>query len=115
MHLLHSSIDVAGYCAIAAFTYFHPQANAGTGQQDKNERNNKMAMATNTPALKGTHFGGITTLVEAAKTRFARYRLYRQTVSELSALSNRELADLGLSRAMIRGLARQAADDFAAR
>ncbi|WP_371811903.1 DUF1127 domain-containing protein [Ruegeria sp. R13_0] len=115
MHLLHSSIDVAGYCAFAAFAYFHPQADADTGQQGKNERNGKMAMATNTTALKGTHFGGITTMIEAAKTRFARYRLYRQTVAELSALSDRELADLGLSRAMIRGLARQAANDFTAR
>lgn len=73
-----------------------------------------MAMATHTAALKGMHVSGITTMIEAAKTRFARYRLYRQTVSELSALSNRELADLGLSRTMIRGLARQAADDFTA-
>ncbi len=74
-----------------------------------------MAVATNTSALKSAHIGSFGTFVEAAKTRFARYRLYRQTVHELSSLSNRELNDLGLSRAMIRGIARQAADDFTAR
>lgn len=35
----------------------------------------------------------------------ARYRLYRKTVSELSALSIRELEDLGLSRSSIRSAA----------
>lgn len=74
-----------------------------------------MAVATNTSALKGAAIGGLGTLIDATKTRIARYRLYRQTVRELSALSNRELADLGLSRAMIPGLARQAAEDFTAR
>ena len=40
-----------------------------------------------------------------AKARFARYRVYRTTLNELSALSNRELADLGMHRAQIRGVA----------
>lgn len=37
--------------------------------------------------------------------RFQQYRLYRQTVNELSNLNNRELADLGLSRSGIRATA----------
>ena len=37
--------------------------------------------------------------------RFARYRVYRTTVNELSTLSNKELADLGLSRSGIRSVA----------
>ena len=41
--------------------------------------------------------------------RFARYRTYRQTLSELASLSDRDLADLGLHRADIRGVARDAA------
>lgn len=41
--------------------------------------------------------------------RIARYRLYRQTVNELGALSNRELADLGLCRSQIRALAYEVA------
>ena len=40
----------------------------------------------------------------------ARRAVYRQTVRELSALSGRELADLGISRAEIRYLAQQAAE-----
>lgn len=41
--------------------------------------------------------------------KFARYRLYRQTVNELSALTGRELADLGLNRSEIKRVAYQAA------
>ncbi len=77
----------------------------------KNERMMKMAVASTQTALKGAPAFGVAALVETAKTRFARYRLYRQTVNELSALSNRELADLGLHRSMIRQLAQQAVGD----
>ena len=38
-------------------------------------------------------------------TAFAKYRLFHRTVSELSALSNRDLADLGLCRSEIRSIA----------
>jgi uncharacterized protein YjiS (DUF1127 family) len=41
--------------------------------------------------------------------RFAKYRLYRATVNELSILSERELNDLGLSTGDIATVARQAA------
>jgi len=75
----------------------------------------KMAVATNSTALKSNPANGLSALFEAARTRFARYRMYRQTVNELSALSNRELADLGLHRSMIRRLAMQAAEDHTAR
>jgi uncharacterized protein YjiS (DUF1127 family) len=37
----------------------------------------------------------------------ADYRLYRQTLDELAALSNRELADLGISRFSIREIAHE--------
>lgn len=39
----------------------------------------------------------------------ARYRVYRTTLTELSNLSERELADLGISRAEVRGIAYRAA------
>ncbi|WP_255435669.1 DUF1127 domain-containing protein [Paracoccus sp. S1E-3] len=39
----------------------------------------------------------------------ARRAVYRQTVSELSNLSNRELADLGIHRSMITRIATEAA------
>lgn len=41
--------------------------------------------------------------------RYGRYRVYRQTVAELSQLSDRELSDLGLSRAAIKGIAYETA------
>ncbi|MGI1661077.1 DUF1127 domain-containing protein [Palleronia sp. KMU-117] len=41
--------------------------------------------------------------------RVRRYRMYRQTLAELHTLTDRELADLGLSRSMVRSLAYQAA------
>lgn len=39
---------------------------------------------------------------------YRNWRLYRETVSELSRLSNRELADLGITRGDIRSVARRA-------
>lgn len=40
-----------------------------------------------------------------------RRAIYRQTFSELNALSNRELADLGLHRSMLRRIAWTAAQE----
>ena len=39
---------------------------------------------------------------------FRNWRQYRNTVSELSRLSNRELADLGINRGEIHAVARKA-------
>jgi len=39
---------------------------------------------------------------------FAQYRLQRRTMNELSALSNHELADLGIHRSNIRATAHAA-------
>ena len=48
-------------------------------------------------------------LVSRIKTdiaeRLARRAVYSRCIAELSALSNRELADLGLHRSMIRSIA----------
>lgn len=41
--------------------------------------------------------------------RVAKYRLYRATLNELDSLSDRELADLGIHRADIGGIASEAA------
>ena len=43
------------------------------------------------------------------RARLARRRVFRQTLAELSVLSDRELADLGLSRSELRRVAWQAA------
>lgn len=45
--------------------------------------------------------------IDAVRANLAQWRVYRRTVAELSALSDRDLADLGLHRSMIRDIARQ--------
>lgn len=61
---------------------------------------------------RATGFGLIERIAEfraAAAEAAAKRKVYRQTVNELSALSNRELADLGLSRSGIKAIAMEAA------
>lgn len=38
----------------------------------------------------------------------ADYRLYRSTIEELAQLTDRDLADLGIHRSMLRDIARRA-------
>jgi uncharacterized protein YjiS (DUF1127 family) len=47
-------------------------------------------------------------MFEVLKTRISNWKRYNRTVSELSALSNRDLSDLGISRTDIPRLAREA-------
>ena len=51
----------------------------------------------------------ITAFVKVAKDALERRRVYNQTLFELSGLSDRDLTDLGLARAMIADVARAAA------
>ncbi|NMD06997.1 MAG: DUF1127 domain-containing protein [Phyllobacteriaceae bacterium] len=48
-------------------------------------------------------------MFEVLKTRITAWKRYNRTVSELNALSNRELSDLGIARSDIQRVARQAA------
>ncbi|MBL9058844.1 MAG: DUF1127 domain-containing protein [Mangrovicoccus sp.] len=54
------------------------------------------------------------TLVERARSAFGHWRArraaFQQVIDELSVLNDRELGELGLSRADIPAIARQAAD-----
>ena len=45
-------------------------------------------------------------LLQRLATRYATYRRYRQTVFQLSGLSDRVLADIGIGRHQIREMAR---------
>lgn len=49
------------------------------------------------------------TVVGRLRATFARRRVYNRTYAELSALTTRELDDLGISRSMISRLAQEAA------
>ena len=47
-------------------------------------------------------------MFEQLKTRYTTWKRYNRTVAELSALSNRELDDLGFARGDIAEVARRA-------
>ncbi len=53
--------------------------------------------------------GSVARFFEAAAQRHATRRVYRTTLDELHALSNRELADLGLHRSELKRIAWEAA------
>ncbi|MCZ0962075.1 DUF1127 domain-containing protein [Paracoccus benzoatiresistens] len=53
--------------------------------------------------------GRLMAAIQRMQENRARRAIYRQTVRELNALTNRDLADLGINRTMIARLAREAA------
>lgn len=53
---------------------------------------------------KAGFIGGLT-------KRYARYKTYRRTLEELERLTDRELADMGVSRLTLRSIAYKAAYD----
>ena len=68
-----------------------------------------MATASQTRTLHDTSLG-LGGLRSALAARIAWYRAYRRTLDELSQLSDRDLADMGMHRSLIRDIARGAAD-----
>lgn len=53
--------------------------------------------------------GRFATTMNSLRVRMGRYRVYRRTLNELERLSDRDLADLGLTRSMIGSVAADAA------
>lgn len=49
-------------------------------------------------------------LVAVVEEKRARHAVYRQTLAELEAMSDRDLSDIGIARVSIRDIARQAAN-----
>ena len=68
-----------------------------------------MAYVNSSRATSIGVFDRVSALVASVKLALQRRATYQQTLYELSALSDRDLADLGLSRASIRTVAREAA------
>tara|TARA_Y100000815_G_scaffold252564_1_gene256897 strand:- start:299 stop:514 length:216 start_codon:yes stop_codon:yes gene_type:complete len=64
---------------------------------------------TNITASKSP-FSFFSRIADGLRAITARSRLYARTTRELSELSDRELADIGISRGEIRHVARQAAE-----
>ncbi len=61
-------------------------------------------------AQRATGFQGhLDAALQTLRLRYESYKSYRETVRELSALSGRELADLGILPSDIRRLARESA------
>lgn len=68
-----------------------------------------MAVASNITSVNTGAFDRMTAMYRGIGERFAQYKVYRQTFSELQDLSDRELSDLGLSRSGLKRLAIEAA------
>jgi uncharacterized protein YjiS (DUF1127 family) len=68
-----------------------------------------MAYATETRSFGASLVERAGTFRAAMTDRFAKYSLYRTTLNELQGLNDRDLADLGIARADIQDLAREAA------
>jgi uncharacterized protein YjiS (DUF1127 family) len=67
-----------------------------------------MAFMTETRSAAGLVSGWLGRFRATIADWYAGNRLYRRTLAELQALDDRELADLGITRADIPALARQA-------
>ncbi|WP_166416210.1 DUF1127 domain-containing protein [Cochlodiniinecator piscidefendens] len=67
-----------------------------------------MATVSTTRSFDAGIFDRATTAFTSATERFAQYRTFRKTVRELSELSGRELADLGIARSAIHSVAYEA-------
>lgn len=68
-----------------------------------------MAYSTTTSVPTSSLLSRIGSVFDAMATRYKQHRMYRETHDGLSALSNRDLADLGLSRSDIKRIAMEAA------
>ena len=67
-----------------------------------------MAYISNISTPKSTAATGLRRWYEIIVQNLADNRMYARTLRELDALSDRELADLGLSRSSLRDVARAA-------
>ena len=104
MHLLHSSI---AHLSIVHLQQF-PILVSSYGANNKRTETKVVVMSVLT--LNRPHgLPSLTGWFKAVQARADRYRRFRRTLNELSDLSNRDLADLGLTRSMLKRVAYQAA------
>ena len=64
-----------------------------------------MALLTDTLIGRTNLVDVFTTWMEMARETATKRRLYRETRNELQSLNNKELADIGIARAEIQGIA----------
>lgn len=105
MHFLHSSIENPGIVQSQQLPHLE-----GNETNNSQVRHLKMAYATDNQTLRQSALGGrIAALMIELRAAMARRKAYNTTYRELAVLSDRELADLGIHRSEIRGIAWQAA------
>lgn len=68
-----------------------------------------MAYVNNSRAAAPSLSDGVGGFLKSIRAALERRAVYARTVRELNALTDRELADLGISRVSIRDLAAEAA------
>lgn len=68
-----------------------------------------MANVTDIRANGATLSQRISEARAALADRYTKYSTYRATLNELAGLNDRDLADLGINRSMIKGIAVEAA------
>ncbi|MBF9043837.1 DUF1127 domain-containing protein [Rhodobacterales bacterium HKCCE4037] len=68
-----------------------------------------MAYVSSNRAQSETLTGRFAALRADAAQAYSNWRVYRTTLNELNQLSDREMADLGLHRSMVRRIALEAA------
>lgn len=68
-----------------------------------------MAYVTTTRVARKGLLDRLTVLKDDVLTALQKRRIHARTLAELNALTDRELADLGMARAAIPEIARQAA------
>ncbi|WP_255449548.1 DUF1127 domain-containing protein [Shimia ponticola] len=105
MQFLHSGIAKAILVRMQHIPIFDASADGPLTQTETNE----MAYNSTLTASRFDVLARVQALFADAKDAWARYALYRTTLNELQALSNRELADLGLSRANLGSIAYETA------
>lgn len=108
MHFPHSGIAALSIVQMQQLP--HVEGKAATTAKKDTEIMAYTAQTQTRPAFGG--FARFDALLGDVKTFMARRSLYRATLRELSMLSNRELADLGLSRSEIKRVALEASNDI---
>ena len=76
----------------------------------ENERDTVMAYTADNHALGFGIVARFHTVLENYKSASAKRKIYRRTVAELNELTNADLADIGISRSMIKRIAIEAAN-----
>jgi uncharacterized protein YjiS (DUF1127 family) len=111
MQLLHSSIAASSIVHLQHNPKYGPESanNNKRPFESRRERTYTMSYANDTMVSAGGFVARFRALRADLAERAAKNRLFNQTRNELSQLTDRDLADLGLARADIADVAYQAA------